>query len=715
MIKALVLTCILITTVTAASAERLRVRSGEHKDFTRLVVQIPLGTEWNLRQLHNGAELSVALDGAVYETDTVFNRLYGHRLTSVSQKRSGSSLELAFGCDCVATAFLFRGTMIVVDIAPGQFLSPLALIQSKLTKRRPLKAQKQVELQPKKFEIPLLNLSRQDLETQMMSRILQGADREVVDLDLSDVGPRRSTAIDPEVIASDLTANLQVTSILDELRGLGGFLEPPFNSIPACITDAELDFDAWHGTQQFEHQVAYLRSELFEEFDHINTERALELAKLYAYHGFGAEAVQVLNLLPEQSEITSRIRAIAHAMDERPALESHPFSHQQRCDGITALWSVLIEKKLDPEAELYAIEKSFSLLPDHLRRQFGPTLMDTLAKAGKLEESRRVMRSVERLDLEDRNELNLARASIADAGGEDALAETLLSEVAATAMAAEESALALARLIEKRWSDRKPVSQQNIDLAAAYAVELRRSEFGPKMKRAHALALGLNHDFDRALSLIQSSTTDDGWDGTQSQVLQLLAERADDITYLRHALNLPKAVVGQLSTETAIALSKRLAKLGFAQQAFNLANRSEDKLRRVDRTRLRAQAALQNGRPHQALLELAEDDSDEANRIKADAYIKIEEFSQAATILSELGETGEAARYLWLAGLVDEASMEASGRFGDLARLDKALGRKIERIPAKPLADATALLEQSEQTRGLITNMLSAAGVTSSQ
>ncbi len=710
MIQGLVLACLLAIAATATSAQNLRVRSGEHDGYTRLVVQVPGGAEWNLRQLRNAAELNVPVEGAVYETGSVFDRLSENRLTSVSQTQPGDALALTFGCDCVARAFLHRGTMVVIDIAPGQFTPPPASLPQTWSGDKSADPKLPTGIPSSALALPLWDLSRRDLESQLMSRILQGVDRDVVDLDLSDVGPRPSTAMGPLRIPKDLTSNLQVTSVLDELRGLGGMTEPRINPIPACITDAELDFDAWSGTQPFDHQVARLRTGLFQEFDRIQPDSAMKLAKLYTYNSFGAEAVQVLNLLSEQSKAKDRIAAIAYVMDDRPIPEPNPFANQQRCDGDAALWAVLTEQELQPEANLNVIEQSFVGLPPHLRHLFGPALVDTLVKADKLEASRRVLRAVERLDAGNRPELGLARAKISDTAGDDVIAKTLLSDVATSSQAAKDSALALARLIEKRWSDRGAVSRQNLDLAAAYAVELRRSELGPMMARSHALALSLNQEFSDAISLIRSSPEDKDWRRTHDQVLQVLADRADDVTFLHHALNLSPKTRDQLSLEAAITLSERLAALGFAQQAFALANRPKDTVRRGDRARLRAHAAILNARPRQALLEVSDDETDEARQIRAQALVQAGDYAQAATVLRQMGQVDAAARYFWLAGLTDEAG--AAGKFGNLARLGLALGQSIERTPEKPLADATALLEESRQARGLITDLLNAAGET---
>ena len=125
MIRAALLTSVLIAVAGVACAQDVTVRSGEHDGYTRLVVKVPPDTDWILKQTKNGARLNVALEGVKFQTDSVFQRLTQNRLSAISQSNADDALLMEFGCDCAATAFLYRDTMIVVDIAPGSFLPPL--------------------------------------------------------------------------------------------------------------------------------------------------------------------------------------------------------------------------------------------------------------------------------------------------------------------------------------------------------------------------------------------------------------------------------------------------------------------------------------------------------------------------------------------------------------------------------------------------------------
>ncbi|SDX29137.1 hypothetical protein SAMN05444358_104178 [Ruegeria halocynthiae] len=703
-----VIAFILIAIGTNASAQALRVRSGEHEGYTRIVVQVPPGTGWVLDQTQTSAHLSIAIDEATYDTTAVFNRLSGNRLKSLKQSEPGAALEMTFGCECVATAFLYRQTMVVIDITPGKFIPkaetvvPTHSFQSQnVTASDPLP----IEIPATELALPLLRLSHQNFEDHLTSRILQSADREVVDLELAGVGRRHSNGFGPLLTAEELAPNLRLSSVLDDVQGLNNLAIPQLDAKPECITDSELAFETWSGTQPLPMQVSALRVGLFQEFDRVDRVQVLKLAKLYTYYGFGAEALQALALLPDTTAEQRRLSAIASVMDGLAVPASNPFEGQQRCNGFASFWALLTEGTLQPEADLNAIERSFGRLPRHLRHQIGSDLAEILVSAGRLEASRRILRAVERVLEVKPVDVTLTEARIADAAGEADTAESLLIDVISAPDAATEAPLALAHLIQKRWSDRGAISPRDLGLAASYAREFRNSELGPMMTRAHILAMALSQDFDGALKRLENAGESGEWRLSRDQVYQLLAERADDITFLRHVLGLGDSARNALAVETALSLADRLAKLGFSAQAHALADRPQDQGLRYERAQLRARAALMNDRPRQALLEIADDKSDTALQLRAQAMMQTQDFEAAALTLREAGKTEAADRYSWLAGS-DDADEGVTNVFTNLARIRATLTQPIERQPGRPLADAAALLRQSANARGQIADML---------
>jgi len=710
MMLRLVLTLLFVASAAVVSAQTIPVRSGEHDGYTRLVVNVPEGTDWQLSHSKNGARLSVGLTNAVFETSSVFARLSSQRLSAVSQSQPGAPLNMEFGCNCAAKAFLFKNTMIVIDIAQGE--PPQAVVPelpSSLLSHAKQPPERDA-VPPTGLYEPLLHLAEQELEEKLMSRFLQGSDREVVDLELSQLGPRSTAGIVRPTFPLDLPAHIEVTSILDELKTLAEPPLQPLNPRVECVSDAELGFDSWSDGRTIVEQLVGLRAELYQEFDRVDQEVALRLAKLFAHSGFGAEAMQTLHLIDRPPPQAGWLHAIAGIVDGQPLPEANALTGMQRCEGDIALWALLSDGKLQPDARPTLIEQSFLRLPEHLRRQLGPRLAEILVNAQNLEAARRVLRSVGRIETPDRPDTTLARATIAAAAGEMETPDTLLTDVINHPAAEFEAPLALARLIERRWKDRGAVTQKQLELVASFAVELRNSDMGAVMARSHAVALSLNNEFDSAVEILAPHAQSVEWDGALNRVLQILAERADNLTFLKHAMGLTQQQISKLTTETALVLSGRFADLGFAKQTLQFASAGTDRSRQKDRARLRARAALQEGHTEMALQELHNDDSEQALRLKARALLENRDYVEAARIFEKIGEVETATRLLWLAGQKPGLASPPEGKVGKLVDLSRSLAEPISRAPDKPLSDAARLLEASGATRRAVAELLATAG-----
>jgi len=689
----------LIGTVTMAQGQEIIVRSGEHGAFTRLVFDLPEGSEWALTNRKDGADLTVGVEGITFNTDAVFGRLSDQRLRRLHQTAPGSALEIDFACECIAIAFVHDDRLIVVDIAEGKYAQPAQQVLPDIVPTLPTPPDSELALS-------LLSLRGQHLDRQIAMRLLQGADRNVVDLELADqghIGPLRIPQM-PDPLMSGAN-HIRISSILDNIDGFENMRLPDIESLPACITDAELDFQSWAGTQPFPIEHAELRIGMYGEFDRVIPEKVLSLARLYAYYGFDIEAAQILALLDPMPDTASRIATIAKVGSNQPLDAPNPFAHMQRCQSSVALWAVLSEGVLDPNAQIDAIELAFVALPEHLRRQLGSLLSGILLRAGRIEAARRIVRSTDRVVQEDQPDLTMAKANIAGEAGKPEKEEILLKTVVENQDGDSSAALALARLVEKRWSDRGSVSPAELDLISAYALEYRGSELGDQMIRANIVALALTQHFDKALDLFEQAGPDMAGaqrSKSQTRLLTLIVERSDDVTFLRHAFSISDG----LPTKTLIAVADRLVSLGFPSQAAAVLDGIEAPARRFERNRIAARAALLGDDPERALRHLDGDSSAKAQFLRARALSQIGDHAQTAVLLSSLGQQDEAVRHAWLADQISEVDIASAGQFEQIVTVSDALAQPVIRDPDKPLRDAGLLLESSSRTRALVETLL---------
>ena len=98
---------------TTAQAQSVDIRSGDHDRFTRLVLTIPNGTDWQVRQSSTGYQLGLENTALEFNVGDIFDRITRSRLADVSG--SAGQLNLALSCACHLDVFLFQPDMLVLD------------------------------------------------------------------------------------------------------------------------------------------------------------------------------------------------------------------------------------------------------------------------------------------------------------------------------------------------------------------------------------------------------------------------------------------------------------------------------------------------------------------------------------------------------------------------------------------------------------------------
>ncbi len=120
----------LILTVFAASVASVAaafgqssivVRSGEHADFSRLVIDEPLTESWSLQSYQDHAVIVLNGVDAKFDTGKVFDLIPRTRVAELESlaKDGGSALVIRFACECHVEAFETTGRRIVADIKFG--------------------------------------------------------------------------------------------------------------------------------------------------------------------------------------------------------------------------------------------------------------------------------------------------------------------------------------------------------------------------------------------------------------------------------------------------------------------------------------------------------------------------------------------------------------------------------------------------------------------
>ena len=336
MMRLLAFLAAVVLFVAPAQGKEVRVRSGEHPGFTRLVLKVETSQKWRLEEGPRSARLFIPDQEIQFLVDEVFDRIPRNRLVSLEQERTGAPLEMTFACDCQAKVFTEQGNLLVIDISERSEVSskpfklPIFAPYASLLSVPPFLLQKSGETGiantvssasneggddsvSQKFHPGAKPNINQDIERRLVEQIRRGISQDVLTPHQSPSAPLSSEQ-GQDVLKTDSGAvelsNLQVMTVFD--RDALSFSTDQNNPTEAldCVPPHELNVGNWGSEDEFNTQVGNALDNLYGEFDSLEEERVYQLARLYIYFGFGAEARWVLELV----ESTGRDKALLHAM-----------------------------------------------------------------------------------------------------------------------------------------------------------------------------------------------------------------------------------------------------------------------------------------------------------------------------------------------------------------------------------------------------------------
>ncbi|MDE0591345.1 hypothetical protein OU789_15520 [Halocynthiibacter sp. C4] len=98
------------------AAETIVARSGEHKDFSRLVLDFSKEVDWSLRKVESGYTLHFESNDLSILTNEIFDRIPRTRIEDVSFDARNQVLSLRLNCECKTEAFVLDGDRLVLDV-----------------------------------------------------------------------------------------------------------------------------------------------------------------------------------------------------------------------------------------------------------------------------------------------------------------------------------------------------------------------------------------------------------------------------------------------------------------------------------------------------------------------------------------------------------------------------------------------------------------------
>ncbi len=705
-------------------AEPVFVQSGEHANFTRLVTQRQ-ANDWTVTQ--SGREVVLTYPGfdQGFDTSRIFDFIPRDRIADV--KASANSMTLTLSCDCVIGTFLERDAFVVIDVAatradlqvpalspssddaPGKDdVAPAAVKPQRPPNRTipPLFATTE-QLSPEEIEI----LS--DIGTRLAAEVTTAADRGLLNVDpnaLPDTPPKpqidtrvfyenedqQTTALPPALSPG---ANLRITTSRDLPGTFRDLTEIVSGSGNACPADTSLAISDWGNEEPFHVQIAQARQGLYGEFDRIDPQIALRLARTYLFFGFGAEARETLRIAPSLKDQADPLRMMALILDGETLPQPNVFSNLGGCEGTVALWALLALP--DPPSgslpDTDAGLRILNALPAHLRQILAPRLSGVLRAYGDPDGAAAALRNLNRLPDALPTAAKLAQAAINIDEGDTKAGTQHLREVAKGND--PKSPQALIALVDAQVAADVPIGGEVAGLIAAYAQEHRDGELGPALRRANVLALIDAGQFERAFALADKDPQ------LRQHMLRKLTQNADDVTFLEHSFDIPDATILAMPRMDVVKIAARQLDLGFAARAEATLSQSSDRPLSVPRQILAARIALNMGKPFKATAALLDVKDQAADPLRADAKRMSGAHDEAHRLYAQTNQPQNATETAWLSENWQNLTPADAPVFGPIARL-AAPAEATSQSTDGMLARSARILAQTTETREAIQALL---------
>jgi len=637
------LSTILTLSVSTVSAQSILVTTGEHADFTRLVLQSPQTITWQLQPPREGtATRALTISGAEATIDLsrAFQRIPRARLADLVRTPDG--LELHLNCDCPVRAWSERSGLVVLDIGDPESADETALPVVATGGATPLLRFTQSDLArsagvalarswpadtgppgitgPAASQgpapSPISDSERQAIMLQLTGQVAGALTQGILD-------PSNEHPMPPEMIrlgdgTGDIAVppNLRIMSVLDRPDDDSALL--PDDQPNTCSAAAALDFAIAPAPTSFNTALAMGLSNWLGEFDQPQQIATEELVILYLQHGFGAEARALLENAVHPIAGRDLLIGFADTLEGRQSNSRLRLAEQHVCGGAAAMLAALAGAPLPRTKERASeIASIYAQAPGVLRIGLGGALIRILLEAEAIDAGRVVADTLRRTPHARNVDLQMADALLDRARGETQQASARLSYDSGDDIGSVILRLQIA------LENGTVVPDTVLINAEAIAGTHRSTSEGVDLMEA-IIRLRVNAGTPvEALALLDRLQD---WNDGSTQGSALMAELGDIVwfalalqasapSFLDAILNRSDWRNPSYSVETRTALAERLLEFGLTEAAEMLLATPQEQAER----HLLARLHLERDEPHLALAVIADDQSDAAVNLRAQA------------------------------------------------------------------------------------------------
>lgn len=697
-----------------ASAQTVRVTSGEHDGFTRLVFQMPADQGWRLARQEGGYQLRLEKDRR-FDLTNVYRPIGRNRLATIWADPETGALRLGVGCACHAIPFVDRPGILVIDIkdgpppsgskfeqdAEGQPLPAIAARPKLRPRPRPhqgagydwlelaldhSRGKTDMFITSGPATVPSPAHDTGFLRETLLRQISQGAAVGVIDMALP---PRNVHMAAPQT--GDPPAQIRIRTPFPS--SFDGHADAVNDKGAACPMPAQLAVNDWIGTAPLAEQIGPAMAGLTGELDRPEPDAVARAARFLVAAGFGAEARALMDALPTGLDDERLWRSLSHIIEDEADADP-AFAGMAACENAASLWAMLTRPAPAQGTAIATgdVLQAFSALPGHLRLHLGGRLAEALIKAGKPDVAETIQAAMDRASRGA--EATLVQAHTAIANGRPNDAETAVATLASAPGPAR--AEGLATLIEARVAQKLPVGADQV--AAIEALLWERGDDASAYRLVRALILGRAGAGDFAGAFKDLPRAPD----MAPQIWDMLANSGTDNDLVIHALSDgPSPAAGP----SADRIARRLAALGLGKAATAWVDESANPA-------LAAQAALAEGDGRSALRLLAGEVGAEADKLRSEALVRTGNDAAAADVYARTGQPlahdlAQVRARNWAA-----VATSAPDPWREAAVLaTSAAPSTTEGAEPGPLSHARALVDDSARARSVLTALLSETAI----
>jgi len=535
--------CLISGSATYAKPVLVTVRSGEHKEFSRLVFDFSEPVRWRLVPNFNGYLLRIKPAPGTINLNNIFKFIPKTRLRAVSiVPRTKGVLQLLMPRGQIAYAWELSPGKLVVDIkagpprrvqqdpsSPGEVRANSTSTPPDKTSQRgrepdrnPVNERAPDPPAPGMSWLPNSQDANGEIVQQFSSmpdvRLLQARRQLVAKLARamtdglisspynaldpgnhpapsrrrkrssnnptqkpeSRQGRRTSTEVRPRI---ETPLNIDATTAFDSSQDSRPRRSIAAKGGTACIDPSFFALGKWYGTKPAAQRIATLRGQLVGEFDRIRPAVLGKLVRLYIVEGFGAEARELIDSYHNSLSRPDILKDLATLVETGRLPPGNSLSQQNGCPGASNFWGFLATLKAAPVAKqgLDRLIKSLAPLPIDLRMRVGAIILSRLLDANQIVEATEVVRLIERAPATRPPVYEFEKARYELLRGRQKIAVQALTKLAYSRTSRSDRALLL--LLHQNMTSASVVLGPTLQYARARAFQLRNDPLGKELLR----------------------------------------------------------------------------------------------------------------------------------------------------------------------------------------------------------------------------------------